>query len=83
MKPTKAALLTALVIALVLLIVWLARAPRARRRGDSYCPGPYNIALYDWPYFYPAYVARASVEWDGDKRCASYCQQPPCVVWCR
>jgi hypothetical protein len=52
--------------------------------GEGYCPGPSNITLYDAPYKgYPTYEGRGATWWDGDRRCAAYCQQSPCVVWCR
>jgi hypothetical protein len=86
MKSTDAALLTALVLVFVLVLAaWHVRkvmgagGPRAR-----YCPGPGNLNLYDRPYEnYPTYEGRGATWWDGDRRCAAFCQQSPCAVWCR
>lgn len=81
MKASDAALLTAIVLVIVLVIAWYAH-----RRGqmDGYCPGPKNINLYDHPYKnYPTYEGRGAVWWDGDHHCTASCQQSPCVVWCR
>jgi hypothetical protein len=81
MELTEAVLLTSLLIIIVLALAWYSH--REGQRGGTFCPGPYNIGLYDSPHFYPTYEGRDSVEWDGDRRCATYCQQEPCVVWCR
>jgi hypothetical protein len=85
MNPTDAAILTALVLVITLLVAWYAhrrRGPQGVRSG--YCAGPHNIGLYDQPYTgYPVYEGRGATRWDGDRRCVSYCQQSPCAVWCR
>ena len=80
MKTSDAAVLTALVVVLTLLYAWYAH----RRARDRYCSGPRNITLYDHPYKnYPSYEGRGATWWDGDRRCAAFCQQSPCAVWCR
>jgi hypothetical protein len=81
MRPIDASLLTTGAILVVILIAWLSRRGR-----DQFCSGagPENIALYDWPQTnYPRVEGRWATRWDGDRACAAYCAQPPCVVWCR
>jgi hypothetical protein len=75
-----------LAAAAIIAILALAAAWRARRGKEAspFCSGPYNIGVYDSPYTnYPVYDGRASVRWDVDGRCAAYCSQLPCAVWCR
>lgn len=86
MKPTDAALLTAIIIVLLLAAAaWHGRkASQAAKQRAGYCPGPGNVNLYDSPYKnYATYEGRGAAWWDGDKRCAAFCQQSPCAVWCR
>ncbi|MDE2095892.1 MAG: hypothetical protein KGL39_01445 [Patescibacteria group bacterium] len=74
----------ALVLALIVITTLSSAGPaRLRRLGRSTMSGPYNIQLYDVPLYYPDYVGRAATSWDGDKRCAAYCEKEPCAVWCR
>jgi hypothetical protein len=80
MNATDATLLTAILIVVILIVAWFAH--RAQDK-ESYCAGPTNINKYDHPYTYPTYEGRGATWWDGDRHCASYCQQSPCVVWCR
>lgn len=79
--PVVAAIL-ALLIVVILVVAWAARG-RAEARGGAFCPGPYNMQLYDSPYFYPYYEARAQQQWDADRKCVSFCGQSPCTIWCR
>ena len=68
--------------------------------GDVYVPpptvrqgewdggrGPYNLQLYDAPYFYPYYESRDYMAaWDNEGRCATYCRASGdggCAVVCR
>ncbi len=51
--------------------------------GSVYDMGPYNIQLYDRPYYYPRWEGNHNLWWDTNARCAAYCTQSPCVVWCR
>jgi hypothetical protein len=82
MKPTDAAILTAIALVIILLIAWYMHRHGGSQSG--YCSGPSNIGLYDHPYLYPAAnEGRQTVCWDGDRRCAAFCQQSPCTVWCR
>ena len=82
MKSSDAIVLTVIVMIVVLVIAWYARARASK--GDGYCPGPGNINLYDHPYKnYPTYEGRGATWWDGDRHCAAYCGQSPCAVWCR
>lgn len=83
MVPVRAAVLAAAVVAAFALWCHLAvRCPL--RRPQGFCPGPHNITLYDRPHLgYPVYEGRAATVWDGDQRCAAYCAQSPCAVWCR
>lgn len=67
----------------VLLLVAAALAPRARRPRSAFGAGPYGIQLYDAPYRYPVYEARAALRDDVGKRCAAFCMHSPCHVWCR
>jgi hypothetical protein len=74
-------------ILVLLVIVILAAAwafhSQTRARGGTFCPGPYNMQIYDSPYFYPYYEARAQQQWDADRKCVSFCGQSPCTIWCR
>ena len=73
-----AAAVGAAVVALIALIAFLSSG-RAR-----FCSGPHNIGLYDQPYTnYPSYEGRGATKWDSDRRCAAFCQNSPCTVWCR
>ena len=84
MKTSDAALLTAILVVIILIVAWFTHRGGGGGGGDeAFCPGPHNINLYDHPYRYPTYEGRGASWWDGDRRCASYCQQSPCVVWCR
>ena len=92
MNTPDAAILTALLVALLLVIAWHARSgkkatrttPNGFRNFGPARAGPYNIGLYDRPYEdYPFYEGRAETAWDGDRRCAAYCGQSPCTIWCR
>lgn len=61
---------------------------RVLRRGDWVGGrGPYNLQLYDSPYFYPYYEARDYMDaWDKDARCSAYCsasEDGGCAVVCR
>ena len=67
----------AIIIVAALLILHFSRAK------SNFVSGPYNLQLYDFPYFYPFYIGRNVTDWDGDKRCASYNSQWPSAVWCR
>lgn len=82
MRPANAALLTALVIALIVAFVFVLSLTAPGR--DRYRSGPENVGLYDRPYKgYPHYEGRHATWWDGDRRCAAFCQTSPCAVWCR
>ena len=88
MKPSDAALLTAIVILVVLVAAWYSHRHSHDKGEDgeseAFCPGPHNVNTYDHPYKnYPSYEGRGASWWDGDHRCASYCAQSPCTVWCR
>jgi hypothetical protein len=69
-------------VTIILAAAWAAHL-RTRERGGAFCPGPYNMQIYDSPYFYPYYEARAQQQWDADRKCVSFCGQSPCTVWCR
>lgn len=77
------------VLVLLVVIILVAFAAiwvlplRTRERGGAFCPGPYNMQIYDSPYFYPYYEARAQQQWDADRKCVSFCGQSPCTIWCR
>jgi hypothetical protein len=78
----------ALVFVVVLLAVVYWRSERRGARaaaGGAFCggAGPYNLSLYDYPYYYPRYRARALLSWDADQRCAAYCSGGDCTVVCR
>ena|ERR1700678_3923194 len=77
----KKAIGTALIIVGVIVIIAAIR--RRKNPPSPFTSGPYNIQLHDYPYFYPFYTGRNATDWDGDKRCVSYCETEPCVVWCR
>ena len=92
-KPGSVAIAAAVVLAIVLLARLRKSPMRGSARGEKFA-GPYNIQLYDYPFFYPHYVARDAAAWDGDERCATYCSAPDelapgtdgttgCTVWCR
>ncbi len=85
MKSADALVLAVVVVLLILVVAWYEHrrgAPASAQSG--FCAGPHNIGLYDWPYKnYPTYEGRGATWWDGDRRCAAYCQQSPCTVWCR
>jgi hypothetical protein len=84
MKTREAALLTATVIVVLIVIVWYSQRNRAAPSA-KFQSGPYNIGVYDSPYEnYPYYEGRAETSgWDGDERCVAYCEQSPCTIWCR
>jgi hypothetical protein len=73
--------IAAFVIIVIILVAFFVR--RGEKKGNAFCGGPYNIQLYDNPYLYPWYEGREVTDWDGDKRCVSYCAKSPCDVWCR
>lgn len=79
------ALAVAALILFVLLLVACAkkREQRKHRKHGEPMSGPANIQLYDIPLWYPNFVAKTLMKWDGDKRCAAYCGQEPCAIWCR
>lgn len=81
----KEALMFGVLVAVVIVIIVLVRRNRSARAGapSQFTSGPYNIQLYDYPYYYPFYTGRNATDWDGDKHCVSYCSQEPCAVWCR
>lgn len=92
MNTSEAALLTALLVVLLLVIAWRARSgkkaaqtsPNGFRNSAQPRAGPNNLGLYDRPYEdYPYYEGRAETAWDGDRRCVAYCGQSPCTIWCR
>ena len=61
---------------------------RTLRRGDWVGGrGPYNLQLYDNPYYYPYYETRDYADaWDRNGRCAVYCSASGdggCTVTCR
>jgi hypothetical protein len=39
--------------------------------------------LYDRPRVFPLYTARPLLAFDPEGRCAAWCGQRPCAVWCR
>ena len=49
--------------------------------------GPYNLQLYDSPFYYPYYKARdLMAAWDRSGRCVAYCsasEDGGCAVACR
>lgn len=83
--PSNALLLGVVVVAVLLLAVALAPAPRGcAPPREKLCGGPHNIGLYDAPYeHYPRYEGRGALWWDGDRRCQASCSQSPCTIWCR
>lgn len=85
-QPIIAAVL-ALLIVVILALTGAAfmrpKAGRSQAHGGTFCPGPYNMQIYDSPYFYPYYEARAQQQWDADRKCVSFCGQSPCTIWCR
>lgn len=75
---------------IVLLILITATFVAKRRAGiepfapDSANRGPYNIGLYDSPYYYPFYQGREyTAAWDGGGQCVTYCRADGCTVVCR
>ena len=85
-----AVLIVALLIVAILALAWhWARGGAGQNLGEAFysgCGGSdyNNIGLYDHPYKnYPVYAGREDTLWDWDRRCAAYCQQPPCTIWCR
>ncbi len=56
-------------------------APRSRF-CDRGAAGPYNIQLYDTPRVYPRYQSRPYYAALGSERCAAYCREDDCTVWC-
>lgn len=79
MHPGTAAAIAALLVAVIVLLCWLWGS------SESFCgaPGPYNLSLYDYPFRYPRYRARALMAWDKDQRCSAYCSGGDCSVVCR
>ncbi len=83
-RSGRTAIAIAIIVALTIAIVAAYRARARAHRKSRYCPGPNNVGLYDKPYKnYPTYEGRGATWWDGDRRCAAFCQQSPCAVWCR
>ena len=75
--------LAALLVVVVLISIAAHWALKPRPR-EGVCPGPHNINLYEVPHAgYPSYEGRGATRWDGTRRCAAYCQQSPCAIWCR
>lgn len=68
--------------AVFVVLVVLAVGALARRR-DAFGAAPYNLQLYDVPYFYPHVPGLEMASWDGDKRCYVNCSVPPCTMWCK
>jgi hypothetical protein len=61
---------------------------RTIRRGEWVGGrGPYNLQLYDRPYYYPYYEAKDYMSaWDNTGRCVAYCsasEDGGCAVSCR
>lgn len=86
MQTRDALILTAIAVIIVIIVGCYA----SKRKGESsFCSGPYNLQLYDYPYGgpkqggYPHYEAKAALSWDGDRRCAAWCSKSPCSIWCR
>lgn len=79
------AALVAVLVVVLLLATWALSAVIRRCGGRArFLPGgPYNLGLYNVPYYYPVYEGRAVLDWDPDRRCTAYCSQSPCVTWCR
>jgi hypothetical protein len=73
-----------LILAVAVVTVIAVAAVIAAPGREGYGKAPYNLGVYDQPHRnYPRYEGRAAVNWDPDNRCAAYCTQPPCTVWCR
>ena len=78
-----------IVIILILAVLFVAFSDKIfRGKKDKYCGsiydmGPYNIQLYDKPYYYPKWEGNHQLWWDTNARCAAYCAQTPCTIWCR
>lgn len=70
-------------IAVVVVIILAVVFSQGGTSAAAFCAGPYNLQLYDYPYLYPKFEAPAALSWDGDRRCAAYCAQSPCTLWCR
>jgi len=89
MKPSDAALLTAVVIIVILFAAWFSRdrdreRERERERAGAAVEDFRGVGLYNHPYKnYPRYEGRGATWWDGDHRCTANCSQSPCTVWCR
>ena len=80
LPPTEALLLALIAVVVVIAVAWYSNR---KSTSGSFCSGPYNTQLYDYPYDYPHYESRAALSWDGDRRCAAYCSKSPCTQWCR
>ncbi|HVE13176.1 MAG TPA: hypothetical protein VNI01_07275 [Elusimicrobiota bacterium] len=65
----------ALIAVLGLVLVVALRPRRASFRAAP--------VFYDRPRVYPLYTARPLLAFDPAGRCAAWCSQRPCTVWCR
>ena len=81
MKASDGLFLAAIAAIIIILFAWYSS--RKKTTAGTFCSGPDNLQLYDYPYTYPHYAAKADLSWDGDRRCAAYCSKEPCSIWCR